>query len=391
MKTQNRKILTNTLICALILLTVSHCRKIRETCVTPNTDGALFEIIELNEGPGNGALSRKDFLSKVREILEKQTGQKPGRLLSVGHQLGNFKVYPVFADKVGHKDFDSTREMLYSYTRLRLDGIELDVQLGPELKTPYIIHERIIDFYSKINSKWEKARSFFEKNSLERLLESYLQKKLHQKGKYIFIELKAKHSYKLDEIEEQTIEKTMKTLERVISKRPDGAAIRKKIAFISFNHMALLNAMNSTACGEEQNIACGESGYGYHYIAGSNLPQSYLYSTLLCPEFNSADHLFVKRKKDAAHKELWEMLNADARLTGVWLLPNAVINAPKEFSRINANREKSLGPESLLKFYLSTYQVSHKKFLDHLDNSKHRGKYGNYYGQIEGLIFDVKR
>ena len=334
-------------------------------CVVGKSEGALWRTPEPGNISQKGFLEKKQYVSRIMDIIEDLTGKRPGKLITIGHQIGNYELYPKFPWEMEHKGFDSRKEMALSYNKLGFDGIELDVQLGPELKTPYIIHERITDTYPEADQEWKAVQSLYENNSLEKLLKEFIEKRFYKKRKRIYIELKAKHSDIIDQLEEQTIDETLKIIERLTRNHPDAAAIRKEIAFISFNHLTLQRAMMHEGCRPPQADCRDDAGYQFYYLAVSNQARSKLFSRLICPEFNDAGHLFIENRDDATYKEFWDMLNTGTQLTGIWFLPGTLDDGARQLSRLNDRRENYFGDTNhAFEFYLSTYQLSHQDLFD---------------------------
>ncbi len=64
--------------------------------------------------------------------------------------------------------------MNYCFDTLRIEGVEIDIQLGPD-GAAYIVHEKITDEYPGPDKDRDLEKDFYISNSLEVFLRNYIE------------------------------------------------------------------------------------------------------------------------------------------------------------------------------------------------------------------------
>ncbi len=359
-------------IIALSLISLFGCST---TCVVGSKKGALERVNAETQIPA---------LKENVEILITQQKLKPERILTVGHQIGNYEEYPLFPGEIVNHEFVSHKEMIRSFNNLKLDAIEVDVQLGPQDSVLYIHHESLKEEYGNDMHAWNYVQEYYNKNRLDTLLQTFI-KKQYYTSKYLYIELKTKDAYLLSETEELTIVKTKElvqsTIQALIKDPINQVSALKHIAYISFNHLALKKMHDEHVKKTE------ELNHKLYYILGANGFWG-MASRFCCNALNNGAHMI--NNKGEKHELMKKMLMEQGYLTGFWLSPNTLKNTPELIHIINQERFSSFGPDEQFEIFLSTYQNDAEDFMNSI---KSENEFANerFYKNIRGIVFDVKK
>ena len=193
----------------------------------------------------HGVISSNNILERT-EYYDRRTKKCLGlaeshRLLKIGHQAGSFQRYPKDPEKISKDTADISELMKKSFEDYRLDGIEIDIQVDCRSvvdeanRDIYIVHDNLE------SSPGPYATDYLKRNTLQKVLKVFTDAKYHEKGKYIYIEIKCKNSERLDNRDKEAISGALKVIDDVIRESSAEVAkeIRKHIGFASFNYMAL--------------------------------------------------------------------------------------------------------------------------------------------------------
>ncbi len=153
----------------------------------------------------------------------------------------------------------------------------------------------------------------------------------------------------------------------MLDKQP---AIRKHIAFVSFNLFAL----------KETHNRIGGKGHRFFFIAGSNRGM-----------LGQLASLFGSKAINYLNPKMIERLEKSGWLTGIWFDPIGISRIATTFNGINRirNRKKHLR----LEYHISTYKLNREKYLRSLQKGMNEGKAGEVekLKNVTGLIFDIMR
>ena len=283
----------------------------------------------------------------------------------------------------GDRTKDVSTLMDWSFRTLGADGIEIDVQIVPEskrYKSVYVVHDKIKDELLLP----DPAKRYLDNNSLNQVIDHYIHEGFFDSetygphGKYIYIELKVPKNFfqlnhsPLNDNERAYIQKTVSSLNQAIESRIElrdkQPAIRKHIAFVSFNLFAL----------KETHNLIGGKGHRFFFIAGSNRGM-----------LGQLASLFGSKAINYLNPKMIERLEKSGWLTGIWFDPFGIRRIAKTFNGINRNRKKHLR----LEYHISTYKLNRKKYLRSLQKGINEGKAGEVekLKNVTGLIFDIMR
>lgn len=364
----------------IMVLSITGC--VRKICVEGFNSGEVYS---------DGI---EEFANRVKGVIKETVGINKENLIITGHQLGNYQDYPKYPGNISNKEFSVTGQMERSFACYNLTGVEADVQLGPDRKEVYIIHEKITDKFDNENDEnWKKEKIFHDKNTLKILLQKFIDLKNDQYAggcrirggeRFLYIELKATKADSLDKNNEEAmvVKRSLDTISDVVSSYPEREEeIRKHIGFISFNYH-LLNEVIKAGQGNKK-----IKMHKLYYIACSNKTLGKA-AACFCPELNNPDDFFAPENKESDQKELWNLVNNSNELSGIWFSPADINNAIENFILLNKEREKKHLFQ--LEYFLSTYQKSGDVFFSILDEGKNLKDNKYFYKNIEGIIFDIK-
>lgn len=349
------------------LMTVTGCT--RKNCV----EGIKCGLVERS----SAAASIAAYVEDVNTAIEKGGGKK-GELITVGHQIGNYEDYPKFPGCIKDKGFIASERMETGFSDYRLSAVEIDVQLGPDGNTVYIMHERLTDRYSTGDSKWNEVMEFYNKNTLRSLLDVFVR----TNDKYLYIELKAKKADTADESEKRTVLKMLEVITASIPKGVNPDSIRSRIGFISFNYELLDYVIKQK---KEKNMYAKHRLY---YIACSDSLIGRAV-TCFCPELNNPDNFLSAEREGSKVPDLWNLVNNSDDIAGIWLSPGDIKDVVSRLSRLNEKRVNN--KRNPLEFFLSTYQKRRESFFSLLNDEKALNGNSAFYGNIRGLVFDIKK
>ena len=313
-----------------------------------------------------GAISKDKALESIEDLKEKTKTylniSKGEYLSGVGHQAGNYERYPKDPKDIGPDTADISKSMKQSFDVYGLDGIEIDIQVDQEniidqgIKGVYVVHDRLK------NDLKTCAIEYLKRNSLEKILQYFIDAKYFEKNKHIYIEIKCDNSDKLNKRDKTVIESTLNIIDDLLGKYPKECAdkIYKYISFASFNYRAL-----------EKIAALSNGKYNLFFIAASNRVLGWIAGRIFCPQFN---YLGRKLRKTLSESEL---------ITGVWFDPCAVNDFGRVFSDINRKR-KFRGNLKPLRIFISTYLLEKNDYFDRIENE------GKGLEDVDGLFFEIK-
>jgi len=343
-------------------------------------DNARYNMIDL-------------YKHRILNLLDRENNNKQN-LIAVGHRAGNYRKYPVFPDEIppGANSINDempkiniTESMVESFENINLDAIEVDVQSGPgdDNDSIYIVHERIP---RDIFKKDLFLRNYLKNNTLEKLLNRYIQSKYYMNNKHLYIEIKCLDAYKLDGYEEKVISRTLEIIDSVISlqnRKEDSSKIKKHISFISSNYLAL--KLIKRRVGQSHKL---------YLIAGSNSFWNKI-GNITCDEFNSIDDF-------DEIDDLRSMIYSKDIIDGIYFDPKFVNNYSSVFHKINQRRKENNSSLKEFEFFISTYKLDFDDFFESLHNEKKslddwvekenakRGNINNLFNRnVKGLIFDI--
>jgi hypothetical protein len=314
----------------------------------------------------NGAISKDNAIKKIKYLKEKTKEHlniaKDERLSGIGHQAGNYEQYPKDPKEIGPDTIDISESMKQSFDVYGLDGIEIDIQIDQEniidqgIKGVYVVHNK------PENGLETYAIEYLKRNTLEKVLEYFIDANYFEKNKHIYIEIKCDNSEKLKKQEESVIEGALNVIDKLLQKNPQEFAEKfcNHISFVSFNYNAL------------EKIAISSNGrHSLFLIPASNRFLGWIASKIFCPQFN---YLGRKLKKALSESEL---------ITGVWFDPCGVNDFGKIFNEINQKRENS-GKLKPLKIFVSTYLLEENDYFDRMKTEVEGLE------NVDGLIFEIK-
>jgi len=314
----------------------------------------------------HGAISREGAVNKIG-AYGKRSGKYLGRreggdLLVFGHQGGNYERYPKDPNEIDPGTFDISKLMKQSYDDLSLDGIEIDLQIDQQTiveqgnKDVYVVHNPL-EYGLKSD-----AIKYLRKNSLEKVLTSFIDKKYYKNNKLLYMEIKCDHSERLDSRDEDVIATTIRVIDGLMRKYTpqDAEAISRRLGFASFNYRALERISELT-----------RGKYDLFFIAASNRILGWMASKTIYRHFNYLG------------KRLKQTLSGSGILTGVWFDPCGINNFGAVFNGINRTR-KELFRLAPLKMFVSTYLLDENEYYDRMEKETEKLQH------VEGLFFEIK-
>jgi len=313
-----------------------------------------------------GAISRENAAKKI-DSNSKRTGKclgigKNKDLLKIGHQAGSYKRYPKDPEKIGTYTFDISKLMKQAFDDLSLDGIEIDIHVdqknvvGQDIKDIYVVHDKLengLDSY---------AIGYLKRNTLEKVLRSFIEAKYHENNKHIYIEIKCDDSEQLDTWDETVITGALNIIDKLMKNcsHEEAEEICDHLAFASFNYRVL-----------ERIGELSKGRYDLFFSAASNRTLGWIASKTIYRHFNYLG------------KRLKESLSESKMITGVFFDPCSIDDFGYVFNGINNIRENefSLKP---LKIFISTYLLEENEYFDRIENE------GKNLQNVKGLFFDIK-
>jgi hypothetical protein len=339
---------------------------LKETKGKGMTSRSWAKTFSLCDKP-RGAVSRNKVVEKI-ELYSRETKKALGlvekhRLLTIGHQAGDFERYPKDPGKISMDTVDILELMKNSFEDYCLDGIEIDIQIDHKniidenLKDVYVVHNELETQLAPF------AIDYFKRNTLRKVIRGFVDSKYHERGKHIYIEIKCNDSERLNNRDNEAISGALDIIDDVVKgfSASETQKIFRHIGFASFNHRAL-----------ERIAGSAKGRHNLFFIVASNRALGWIATKTIYPHFNFLG------------KRLKKVLLRSEFLTGVWFDPCAVKDFSEIFNAMNREREGNplLRP---LDVYVSTYLLEEREYFRKLGMQKDKMHH------VEGLFFEIKR
>ncbi|HNX60646.1 MAG TPA: hypothetical protein PKK43_16200, partial [Spirochaetota bacterium] len=280
---------------------------------------------------------------------------------------------PEFNTDNGIRDINDLMDE--AFTRYITDGIEIDLRTvpsNPSYKGVYVSHDAIESVIMKHGH--EAARAYLSRNSINQVLEHFIERGYDISGHGIFMELKVprKHLFSNntdpDESDMEYLRKSFETVNAIVNDVRDPARRKSLVAhlgFISFNPYAL-KAIHDM----------DHSGYELHFLAATNRPIGGRFAALLDDELNFLNG------------SITEFLTHADWLDGIWFDPRGIDNAAEVFNSINDRRKIKTG------IYLFTFKLEYgelKKRLASYVYEDEASRKKRTLENVRSLMFDIRR
>ncbi|MBF0430428.1 MAG: hypothetical protein HQK83_04065 [Fibrobacteria bacterium] len=298
------------------------------------------------------------FCKRYCEFMKDQvilTDNNP--LEIIGHQLGDFRHYPLNCNKLSHC-YDIRQMMDTAFNIFNLTGIELDVQLRYD-GVICVMHDELPEQTAPI------AEPYTSNNTLEGALLHLFEQETFQ-DKTMYIEIKCSHHSRLNDKEKKTINSLSTLIHNLAnSNKTQKCHLKKQVKFISFN-LSALNYLNTCS---------------------AHFPLDTIYIAVTDTWLLQLLHLLPGRFMESYGLFNGTMMNklvTNTTLTGIWFDPLGIKNFAQKFNRINEEREKHTPPLPPLDIGISTYKLSWDNFKKRFTNQGNR-----QLQNVSGLIVNI--
>ncbi len=293
--------------------------------------------------------------------------------IHAGHRGG---AVDEFADRLSGAELDppNPRDVVAlmdrSFGELGLTAIEIDVQPSPLDDAAVVVAHGRIDGADLT----EPARRYIRRNTLASVLDHFVAKGWHARGRRLLIELKAPYGHgRPDELADHTVElisRTAVVLTR-FDDRPDALAIRRAISILSFHPIALARLHAAVAAAREPDAAGPGGDHGWLLLLTSNqFPRFFFRMSTLPPlDASSEEHLV----------EPW--------LTGTILDPIWIDEVGRLLRRVQQRRRRAgLAPLDVL---FGTYSSDLEEWAAALAKATWDGAHP--IENVRGVVYEIRR
>ncbi len=278
------------------------------------------------------------------------------RLEIIGHGAGSFRHYPIDITKKG-KIVGNDGAKVHSFAELMksafddrdLTAIEIDAQLPPHINhklhtdnnpnTSFVMHNT--PNWNKLTQKDQPdAFNYLQKNTLPIVLKEFISKGYHQKGKKLYLELKATNECAHPgDTRHQCTDAPSRVARDIqtILKLPDANS-HQWLTVISFS-ASVLETLREKLGEQYQNKI------GYALVAGYDKDGLFSMKAKLAqckgdvPKFDHTMKTFVATR---------------AWISNIWFSTKGISNPAKEFESLVQMRQK-IHPDIPLKFIVASY------------------------------------
>ena len=290
----------------------------------------------------------------------------PERFVHTGHQAGSYREYArtVKTTTVRPREARDVVDLMdQSFNGLGLTAVELDVQLArlPQGPAVVIVHDEI-----HRHELEGRALEYAGANTVERILDHFVDQGYHRQGRHVYFELKSRHGWDAP-LADKTIE-MLNRLAAVIAtydRHPEARRIRRSIGFFAFSYEAL-HYLHIALDGD------GPARYSYFLMATSNRFAEWTFQWTVLPPFN---------------ERVQEILATTPWISGTVFAPRWINRYGPIFNGINASRlEQGLKPIDL---YFALYAESYENYVAGLKRQTNGG--ADRIGHVSGFVYEIRR